>query len=468
MVDLLLFNPWWESPVRIESDRSIVDYHESKLQWQPKIKKEFNLTEDAVYTLRGPRQVGKTTLIKLIASELLHAGVAPRAIFYYSCDLISNPEELFQVIRQYQEFSEALQFERRYVFIDEISLVPDWQNAVKQVIDLGWGRATTFILTGSSALDIKRGAERLPGRRGRVVQPDKVMMPLGFRDFIEKCSDIPIDFARFSLKVLLEEPSTIEILKSQIEVFLPRLSVLLERFLTVGGFPLAVESFLRERDLSEDVMNTYLSVIRSDFEKMKKSRILLRQVLVRILSLGGAPVSWQNLAKTIDTPSYNTVREYSELLADSFLLSIIYFLERNKKIANPHKGKKFYFFDPLILNLARQEAGLGAKHDVSLTVESAAAAHLVRTFERNLFEGFGSTENVFYWRSTKGKEVDFVVVEGELILPLEVKYQSMINRSDYSTMKRSFGKGILVTKGGFLQDGTIIGIPAPVFFLLDI
>jgi predicted AAA+ superfamily ATPase len=58
--------------------------------------------------------------------------------------------------------------------------------------------------------------------------------------------------------------------------------------------------------------------------------------------------------------------------------------------------------------------------------------------------------------------------EGELILPLEVKYQSMINRSDYSTMKRSFGKGILVTKGGFLQDGTIIGIPAPVFFLLDI
>ena len=78
MVDLLIFNPWWESPERIESDRSIVEYQESKLQWQPKIREEFKLTQDVVYTLRGPRQVGKTTLIKMIARELLRDGVAPR------------------------------------------------------------------------------------------------------------------------------------------------------------------------------------------------------------------------------------------------------------------------------------------------------------------------------------------------------------------------------------------------------
>lgn len=135
-------------------------------------------------------------------------------------------------------------------------------------------------------------------------------------------------------------------------------------------------------------------------------------------------------------------------------------------MANPNKMKKFYLFDPLLLNIARQEAGLSPKQDFSLAAEGAVAAHLVKKFESRLFEGLGSTEKVFYWKSVKGKEVDFVVLQGKLFIPIEVKYQSMISRSDYSTMKRSFSKGILVTKNTFLIDENIIGIPAPIFFLL--
>jgi predicted AAA+ superfamily ATPase len=466
MADLLVFNPWWEIPEKIESDRSIADYRESRLQWAPKVKTEFKLTQDAVYTLRGPRQVGKTTLIKLIVRELLKDGVPPRAIFYYSCDLLSKAEELFQVVRQYQEFSQPLRLERRYVFIDEISLVPDWQNAIKQVIDLGWGRSTTFILTGSSAADIKRGTERLPGRRGKALKPDKVMMPLDFSEFVEKCSEVPLDLDHYPLEVLLDEPNLVEKLKSQTEVFLPRLSTICEQFLTIGGFPLAVECFLKKGEVSEDIVDTYWAVIRSDFEKTKKSRILLKQTLVRIMSIGAAPVSWQNLAKTIDTPSYNTVREYTELLADSFLLMILYFLDRSKKRANANKRKKFYFFDPLLRKLVRQEAGLNKYHDISLAAEGAVAAHLVKKFESRLFEGLGSTERVFYWQSAKGKEVDFVIAQGQSLLPIEVKYQNTVNRSDYTTMKRSFGKGLVVTKNSFIIDDTVIGIPAPIFLLL--
>lgn len=467
MVDLLIFNPWWEVPERIELDRSIIDYRESKLRWHPKIKDQFKLNLDAVYSLRGPRQVGKTTLIKIMIKELLEGGIPPRAIFYYACDLVASAEELFQVIRQYQEFSEPQKFERKYIFIDEISLVHDWQYAVKQAIDLGWGRSTTFILTGSSAVDIKRGAERLPGRRGRVSQADKVLVPLDFKEFVDKCSEAPTNFEHASLSALFEEPNLIEKLKSQTQVYLPRLTALFEQFLTVGGFPLAVECFLRKGELSPDIVETYLSVIRSDFEKVKKSRILLKQVLTRILSVGGSPVSWQSLAKTIDTPSYNTVREYSELLADSFLLAILYFLDRNKRAANPNKGKKFYFIDPLVLNLARHEVNLSTSHEFSLAVEGAVAAHLIRNFENRLFEGFGSMENVFYWRSVKGNEVDFVVLHGQSLVPVEVKFRSSISRSDYSTMKRSFGKGILVTRNTFLLDEEVVGIPAPLFLLLD-
>ena len=466
MADLLLFNPWWENPGNIELDRYISAYQQSLIQWRPDVFSKFDFNQDAVYTLRGPRQVGKTTLTKMIIRDLLKSGAPPRAIFYYSCDLIPGAEEVFQLIRQYHEFSQPLKFKRRYVFLDEISLVPHWQNAVKQVIDLGWGQGTTLLLTGSSAVDIKRGAERLPGRRGKAIFPDKVLLPMSFADFVEKCSDLSLSLTETSLQGLLEDPEKFENLKSQTEIFLPKLSTLLTNFLAVGGFPLAVDQFLRVGSLSEDILETYLTVIRSDFEKIKKSRILLRQVLIRILSISGAPASWQSLAKPIDTPSYKTVREYSELLADSFLLAIMYFLEKNKKVANPNKGKKFYFSDPLILNLAAREAGVAMLRDHGKSVEALVAIHLIRKFEKRIFEGLGNVQSVFYWRSSKGKEVDFVVLHEERFLPVEVKFQSIISRSDYSTMKRTFGRGILVTKNTFFRDNQILGIPAPVFLLL--
>jgi predicted AAA+ superfamily ATPase len=467
MTDLLMFNPWWENPGSIELDRYISAFQQSLIQWRPDILKEFDLNKDAVYTLRGPRRVGKTTLIKVIIRDLLESGVPPRAIFYYSCDLISGADDMFQLIRQYHEFSLPLKFNRRYVFLDEISLVTDWQHAVKQAIDLGWGQATTFLLTGSSAIDIKRGAERLPGRRGKAIFPDKVLLPMNFAGFVGKCSGLSIPMGGVSLLKLLESPADeLEGLRSKTDIFLPKLSSLLTNFLAVGGFPLAVEQFLRTGSITEDILETYLTVIRSDFEKIKKSRILLRQVLIRILSISGTPASWQSLARTIDTPSYRTVREYSELLADSFLMAIIYFLEKNKKLANPNKGKKFYFSDPLILNLAAREAGISRFMDYGRMTEAAVAVHLIRNFEQRIFEGLANTEKVFYWRSTKGKEVDFVVLCQDKFLPVEVKFQSIITRSDYSTMKRTFGKGIIVTKDSFFCDDQILGIPAPVFSLL--
>ena len=79
-------------------------------------------------------------------------------------------------------------------------------------------------------------------------------------------------------------------------------------------------------------------------------------------------------------------------------------------------------------------------------MEAAVAVHLIRNFEQRIFEGLANIEKVFYWRSTKGKEIDFVALCQDKFLPVEVKFQNIITRSDYSTMKRTFGKGILVTK----------------------
>jgi len=49
---------------------------------------------------------------------------------------------------------------------------------------------------------------------------------------------------------------------------------------------------------------------------------------------------------------------------------------------------------------------------------------------------------------------------------INVVIDIIINRADYSTMKRSFGKGMVVTKDTFLREENIAGIPASVFLLL--
>lgn len=127
-----------------------------------------------------------------------------------------------------------------------------------------------------------------------------------------------------------------------------------------------------------------------------------------------------------------TIIGNAELLADSFLMAIVYFLEKNKRLANPNKGKKFYFCDPLIMILAARAAGLPRLPDPGRMVEAAVAVHLIRNFEERIFEGLANIEKVFYWRSTKGKEVDFVALCGDRFLPVEVKFQSVITDLPFS------------------------------------
>jgi len=68
-----------------------------------------------------------------------------------------------------------------YLFLDEITTIADWQLGVKSAWDAGVTTDDALLLTASSAHDLRRGAERLPGRRGK--GKDYLQLPLSFRDF---------------------------------------------------------------------------------------------------------------------------------------------------------------------------------------------------------------------------------------------------------------------------------------------
>src|SRR3989338_1807469 len=101
--------------------------------------------------LLGPRQTGKSTLIRSLAPAL-SLNLASEATFL---EFARNPQELPQRLAAGRY---------RTVFIDEVQRLPALLNTIQAVLD-EQPRPPTFYLTGSSARKLRRGrANLLPGR----------------------------------------------------------------------------------------------------------------------------------------------------------------------------------------------------------------------------------------------------------------------------------------------------------------
>src|SRR6266705_4073013 len=183
-------NQWWLEPKAIHADQRIVEWESSQFKWTPRLGETFDWNLDIVYVLRGPRQVGKTTLVKLKIRERMDAGVEPRHIFYYPCDLVEGPDRLVKIITSYQDSTRRDKQTRLYLILDEISSVKDWQKGIKLLYDSGRLKKCTVILTGSHSIDLRKATETLARRRGEVEKlkdqtPDKILLPAKFAEYAD-------------------------------------------------------------------------------------------------------------------------------------------------------------------------------------------------------------------------------------------------------------------------------------------
>ncbi|MDZ7261034.1 MAG: ATP-binding protein [candidate division KSB1 bacterium] len=458
--NLLLQNPWWEGVERINEDLYLKRLTALPFQYQPTAITPEDLMSSGVMTLRGPRQVGKTTLLKLLIRQLLQQGHPPQNIFYFTTELVANEKELFDIFKSYLDFAPE---GKHFVFFDEITTVPRWEYAIKHIIDIGLGENVLFILTGSSSFDLRRGGERLPGRR-QVPEPDRVLLPLSFRQYC-----LMQDFKELESINLREWQESILQALPKLRIFFPKIQSYFKEYLLHGGFLIAMADFLQQRMITQPTLETYRTVVISDFEKLRKDRIILRNIIRHLLDTLSTPISWNGLARDLGSISGNTVKEYVQLLADSYLLYILEFLEKGRQQPNVRKNKKLFPYDPLIYqifaNIAGREINSSLEFE-SKKIEGLVGSALIRNTEGELFQGFASLGSTFYWRSAYGKEIDFVVLWNEEEIPIEVKYQTHVSPINYITIKRSFGKGLVLTRDSFFQDEKVIGIPVSCFLYL--
>ncbi len=290
----------------------------------------FKFDKDIIYTLRGPRQVGKTTLLKYLISDFLDKGVDPRRLFYYTCDPVNNPKELINIINKYLDAIRPDANERAYIFLDEISSLKDWQRAIKYLWDTGKLKNVTVILTGSHTLDIRKAYERLPGRRGEFFDvPDKILLPMKFVEYAETINhDIRGVMNRLNLiKIKNREHIILEIIQgiipdeiNELSLYKKELDLLFNQYLLTGGIPRVIDGYLKTGRISEGVYRTYIDVVCGDFARWNIRETYLRQVVRRIIDTLGNPVGWNALKQGTDIAHHNTIINYVNVLEESFIV----------------------------------------------------------------------------------------------------------------------------------------------------
>jgi len=453
------YSPWWHEDDWHLKDKHIQAVADSAITFRH-FKKDIAFKKESINILRGPRQIGKTTELKLIIRDLIQKGRDPRQICYYPCDNIINHKELFEIIKEFITHLRAINRKKGLVFLDEISTVKNWQRPIKNLSDAGAFKDTFVLLTGSSAIEIKRGYERMPGRRAGGF--DAALLPMDFFAFC-KCFNLTEEPQRRLFEVI-ESKKSFQSFRLSVARNESKYIKMLNMYMLDGGFPKAVSDLVKYGRLDNETLDVFNSVIFSEFEKQKRQVSTLKSIL-RKLYLGLiTPLSYNNISADSDVYSAAGAKEYLDILHSSFLSFPLGCLDLHKKEAFPKKDRKFYFIDSIELKIISEMFQLPMPEEPKMA-EHVVASSLIRRF-REKWASYGFIDQLFYWKSSKGKEIDFVFFHKGKPFGIEVKYQNLVSGWDEMSIKRGIGKGLLVTRNIF-EYREIPRMPLWAFLLLS-
>lgn len=315
--------------------------------------------------LLGPRQTGKSTLIKKVPCELFLNLVIPGERIRYEKD----PSILIKEI----EALEHVNNKPPLIIIDEVQKVPEIMDVIQTLID---DSAAQFVLTGSSARKLRRSGaiNMLPGR-------------------IVKLRLDPLCLLEYS-----ELPDLVHLLE----------------FGSLPGLFHVDKDEDKEIDI-ESYVSTYL-------EEEVRAEALVRQMgtFARFLELAGAEsgnmINYSNIAQDIGV-AHTTIAAYFEILEDCLLLEKIPPLTKSPSRKRLSRSPKFLMFDPGVRRVCAREGRGFSREQTGRIFEQFIGLELIRISRF-------STKRIIvkYWHDHDGPEVDWVIDCGTMYVPIEVKW----------------------------------------------
>ena len=366
-------------------------------------KKEFTI-------LIGARQTGKSTLLKQLESSCKQLAVPTvflnlenRSILV---ELNKSPLSLLNFLPQTEQ--------RIVVFVDEIQYLDDPSNFLKLLYD-EYAPKLKIVATGSSAFYIDRNFKDSLAGRKRVF----TLYTCSFDEYLllrEKTE-------------LLDEFNRLSCQKGAKSALLPILEMEWSNYMVFGGYPAVVlESDVEEKkQLLNEIKDSFVK--RDIMESGVKNETAF-YLLFRILAdQAGSLLNVNELSTTLRIKA-ETVENYLFILRKCFHIALIKPFYRNLR-KELTKMPKVYLLDTGLRNcLLNNFESPALRSDRGILWES--------TYFRILLDRYRQ-EELFYWRTSAGNEVDFVLPNIQNPYAVEVKYdQSAIKGSKYKLFSENY------------------------------
>jgi len=361
-----------------------------------------HLERPEITLIVGPRQAGKTTLMKLLEEELRRKG---ELTLFLNLDLeydkvhFRSQEALIQRIRL--EFGEK----KGFVFIDEIQRKEDAGLFLKGIYDLGL--PYKFIVSGSGSVELKEKIkESLVGRK-RVFE----LLTLSFEEFFHYKTQYRYE-GRLPLYFEIEKE---------------RGRLLLEEYLTFGGYPRVVleEELSEKLSLINEIYHSYIE--RDIFYLLKVKKLPEFESLVKILANSTGKLFNVNEVSKILQVSVKTLKEYLWYLEKTYIVSKVTPFYRNVR-KELSKAPLYYFYDLGLRNFAIGE--FGRVRDYGFLFQNLVYLILLERTKNTPYR-------IHFWRTKDKAEVDFVIDLGRGQLPIVVKSKEL-KEAEITRALRSF------------------------------
>lgn len=339
----------------------------------------------------GPRQVGKTTILKeMMPDNMKMVSLDDESL---RAEAKINPRLFLQT------FGKPL-------FIDEIQYAPELFSYIKMEVDNDNSRGQ-YWLSGSQTFELmKNVTESLAGRVGIIK-----MNSLTYKEINNSTNNIVFDPDNLKKSNNINVNELFEIIYN-------------------GGMPELCSVKNMDRNMFfASYVNTY---IEKDVRKLiNVGNIETFNKFMRVLAIrNGKTLNYSDIANDVDVSS-NTIKEWVNVLVSS---RIIYLLEpyHNKKIERLTHLPKIVFMDSGLCSFL---AGFTSTRELQLSSESGnyletyIVSEIIKSYDNNSI-----SLDITHFRNKEIEEIDLIITKNSKVYPLEIKKTANPNR----TMLKSF------------------------------
>lgn len=330
---------------------------------------EKALFKGKIVVIYGARQVGKTTLVKEIIKKY------PEDALFLNCD---EPDIRSAFTNKTSTEMKAYFGNKKLIVLDEAQRIRNIGLTLKLIVDNF--PELQVIATGSSSFDLSNEiSEPLTGRK--------------YEFFLYP----------FSLEELTATYSSQEIDR------------ILEQRIIFGMYPEVVFSGKEAENNLKNISRSYLYKDILQFQNIKNSEAVEKLLQALALQIGNE-VSYNELAQMVGVDK-KTIANYIRILEQAFVIFRLGPFSRNLR-NELKKMRKIYFFDLGIRNaLINNFNPINLRQDIGAMWENFVISERLK-YNRDNFQ----TENIYFWRTKDGKEIDYLEELGGKISGFEIKW----------------------------------------------